>query len=93
MKTKHTPGPWNYSKGYGWGFNVSAGKFTQVVKPDERGPIGKEEDARLIAAAPDLLVAVQGLLNLFEQHEKRGHTISPVGDFARAAVAKATGAA
>lgn len=45
-------------------------------------------NARLIAAAPDLLFALKNLLKV---HECEGGTTYRAGDIARAAIAKATG--
>lgn len=47
-----------------------------------------EADARLIAAAPDLLEALQNLLKV---HEGEGGTKFHAGGIARAAIRKATG--
>jgi hypothetical protein len=84
--SKHTPGPWRYkadggnymlifcSNDEGWGDNL-------------RGYCG-EANARLIAAAPDLLEALREALHLID-------TTSPIeGDTvrrARVAIDKATG--
>lgn len=60
MKTEHTRGKWNYTiNGMGSGYDV----FTN----EKEGTIclnARYEDARLIAAAPDLLLACQGMLNV-----------------------------
>jgi len=94
MNTSHTPGPWfieqrTYDNGYthcritasdghGWAGN----RYMSVS-----GCIDKH-DARLIAAAPELLEALEATLKLIE-------LVMPVdGDVtrkARAAIAKATG--
>lgn len=67
MKTEHTPGPWAYA-GNGnittqaahYGFTVaSVDTFTgRSCCPDEE----RRANARLIAAAPDMLAALEGLL-------------------------------
>ena len=87
-----TPGPWSV--------------FSTYAQPEVRGedgslvavlPVGDLKDARLIAAAPDLLAALEGLdeaycragtpLTRNERTEDRKRLIA-----ARAAIAKATGA-
>ena len=100
MKTQHTPGPWfierrtydnettyycvTASDGHGW----SGNRYMSVS-----GCID-EHDARLIAAAPELLEALHGMLALDEEHHQRGHCDDDVCAEvrkARAAIAKATG--
>ena len=86
----HTPGPW---------FTEATSKIGHVAICDSDGfticnpsPMGAD-NARLIAAAPDLLAALRLILDSEETHGD-----SVVCDFetlqsvARAAVAKATGA-
>lgn len=72
MKTKHTPGPWQYDedghfvsvdmdaskmicdiRGWGWLQKMGHAKAIEVQKAN----------AKLIAAAPDLLEALQDLIN------------------------------
>lgn len=98
----HTPGPWK------WDGNVCDYDPEQeapwlVLDPDSsttdpilRGEIhcGNPANARLIAAAPDLLEALRGLLADVQEYQ----TINHLGGennhrqvFARAAIAKATG--
>ena len=98
MSAAHTPGPW-FAKREGFSTVYIEGRIRPGVLqeiaacgPTEAGPETQEANARLIAAAPELLLALQSLMNLFEQHEQAAHTTSPVGDYARAAIAKATGA-
>ncbi len=100
MKTLHTPGPWfierrtndggtthhriTASDGHGW----SGDRYMSVS-----GCID-EHDARLIAAAPELLEALRGMLALDEEHHQRGHCDDDVCAEVRkalAAIAKATG--
>lgn len=85
MTTQHTPGPW-----------TTDGK-AETDTLDIVSPLGRVamldcshdlmlEDARLIAAAPDLLAALEGLLNALPSA-----TTHPAIKAARAAIAKATG--
>lgn len=79
MSTEHTPGPW---KAFG----------TAVYFPGIRGGFdlrscpNPEANARLIAAAPDLLDALKEVVRISD----RKHD---AWDAARAAIAKATGGA
>lgn len=92
MNTKHTPGPWE----------MNVGQDGAVVYHPDQGTIADipmdlsahPHNARLIAAAPELLEALKGLLNAPDPDE--------VGDYtprlravmnANAAIAKATGGA
>lgn len=62
-ETQHTPGPWQIE---GFNFITSAKTGVHVATlPEFIGPNGresKEPNARLIAAAPDLLEALEALL-------------------------------
>lgn len=61
---------------------------------EEIGSIVMLANARLIAAAPELLEALRGMLALDEEHHQRGHCDDDVCAEvrkARAAIAKATG--
>jgi len=90
----HTPGPWHWSDRYPM---VSSGEKTwSLIGEDgygilscdgvENSPQGlnDEANARLIAAAPDLLEAIQGIRSFVEMFN---------GDLTKidAAIAKATG--
>ncbi len=89
--SKHTPGPWTR----GWGNFVYQGaefnpsQMTRLIatcEPSSRTQKDWDQvfaNARLIAAAPDLLEA---LIDMAEIAESRGHIVSK----ARAAIAKAT---
>jgi hypothetical protein len=92
----HTPGPWSYSK-CPCGAEVCS-QFTISVQ----WSVGFEEaDARLIAAAPELLEVLRNLVTAvtFADPPKEFNGVLchearvPVGfvDAARAAIAKATG--
>lgn len=84
METKHTPGPWSITE--------SATHITvrnmegDAVFHDEKRLDGVIEDARLIAAAPELLEALEGLL-----HALPSATTHPAIQAAKAAIAKAKG--
>jgi len=95
MKTKHTPGPWEISR---WKDARLANGFETVIS-DSRGhglvtfcQKGKnkkvEANARLIAAAPDLLAALENALA--ESVGQPSRRISREGlDDIRAAIAQA----
>ena len=93
MTTQHTPGPWivlntgNPERGSAWRDVCSMGtEFT----PSYVGE-ALEHDARLIAAAPDLLAALKSLLLSFD--DDRSLSNRDGWEAARAAIAKATGEA
>lgn len=85
MTTTHTPGPWT----------VDDTEYIDIVAPAGRIAMLDsdlltdhcEANARLIAAAPDLLAALQEMLKYAEGFEDADHVID-----ARAAIARATGA-
>jgi len=92
MSEKHTEGPWEWDANV-WDYDpeqeapwlVSAGNDKVLF-----GQIGctSEANARLIAAAPDLLEALQDLFHSFEMADA---IECDIGRKARAAIAKATG--
>ena len=85
MTTRHTPGPWAADNGIirradGCGIAI----MTNVQSDDELGP-EREADARLIAAAPELLEALKRV---------SGFSVTPDDiNSARDAIAKAEGGA
>ncbi len=90
--SKHTPGPWEIKRHYDSCYkNISAQKHTELaqvvwcMEDEDRSP-ECEANAHLIAAAPDLLEALQNLLKV---HEGEGGTQHHAGYIARAAIAKA----
>ena len=99
MNEKHTPGPWKVDQT--WALIVGP-KMEEIAAVHSSMPSGgnrvswrqtAEANARLIAAAPDLLQALESLL--VELGKKGGNT--PASEFrgmwetARAAIAKAEG--
>jgi hypothetical protein len=102
-EAKHTPGPWEFvpkltaSENHK-GFFIRAQKATRdgkwaladVQPGDEDGRIGTA-NARLIAAAPDLLAALQVARGYVDDHQGR-HSVADL-EMVDAAIAKATGSA
>ena len=92
MTAKHTPGPWTIVDPEAGGWCVQSrdmtskarnGGFVSAVCPGPDGPA----NARLIAAAPDMLAALERL----EAVREPGDEIAAL-EQARAAIAKAKGA-
>lgn len=104
----HTPGPWksrNYKTNEGgvwidcdsWRNRKTASCRGGTLALALPGGVGKEGDiwanARLIAAAPDLLAACESALWLIIELDASGSAQAEVKDQLRAAIAKATGGA
>lgn len=89
MTTTHTPGPWIVESDDGVDFTVLGGKSSQVRIAVECG----ERDARLIASAPELLDALQGLIGSLAKLKSGDYVVGRDSvwlDAARAAIARAT---
>jgi hypothetical protein len=99
FEAKHTPGPWHTAE------ILDEGKLTIEVRAPNENPLAVVlqcgtasclSNARLLAAAPDLLKALQELEPFFDSLICYASTMAEyepnriVGD-ARAAIAKATG--
>ena len=85
--SKHTPGPW-VVRHVPERYNASTYCIDWSAHQEEVAEIVHgEANARLIAAAPDLLAAAKGLLGLAERHG----WLHVAVDAARAAIAKAEG--
>lgn len=98
---KHTPGPWNRGiaqfvyQGERWDPNGRQ-RLIATCEPSTRTQSDWEEtwaNARLIAAAPDLLQAIQDLLTMpdFDGTQPTSETRRNAKRAARAAISKATG--
>lgn len=92
--SKHTPGPWHVSEEWD-GTSIKAGQFhvTHTIQwcgwhPEEEDKAVTQANARLIAAAPELLEA---LVDLERTAGLPAMMDDPVRVKARAAIAKATG--
>ena len=96
-EARHTPGPWyaevgdpkvpGMTPGYDVWHHTGIGQIARVRPGLEPDPTA-EANARLIAAAPDLLAACKVLMGVFED---AGLTDTREYDQARRAVARATG--
>jgi hypothetical protein len=91
MSTKHTPGPWMYEpkgRGHVWSDCRDDGSGAVIAVMPETNHGTKEADARLIAAAPELLSALNEAAELMPLGtKKRADWLRKAG----AAIAKATG--
>ena len=97
QEAAHTPAPWHFKKlamhdgGHVVMFTAQNGQRTHRL--DCAGEF-KEADARLIAAAPELLEALIAITNQLERvGDDRPHKDGQFIEDARAAIAKATGEA
>jgi hypothetical protein len=86
-QTKHTPGPWTYRA-------TPESLYTEYAVQMGRIHYGvyKLADARLIAAAPELLAELEQLEQAFSNSHSLDYRIKALAS-ARAAIAKATGEA
>lgn len=96
--SKHTPGPWNTSGAYRDSVYkdkiAEGGLLLADCRVSERPPEVCEANARLIAAAPELLFALRELVAEADEHpgwEGHPHADTAGFQFARAAIAKAEG--
>jgi hypothetical protein len=84
---KHTPGPWKWDGG---GYvDAPAGCIAGINATSS--PSVSEANARLIAAAPELLAACRVLLEGIDDHWATTEAGINAIDYARIAISKATG--
>lgn len=81
-KTQHTPGPWSQDNGHIWHGDIHIAALTQNWSD---GGTQKLANARLIAAAPDLLAALQAICDGVNWAH------ADCREVARAAIKQATG--
>jgi len=87
--SKHTPGPWSTTKTFGGQILVhTEANFVVAIVRGYKHPY--KSNARLIAAAPELLDALQLLIDMDVAYQ-RGPKVGEAVEYARAAIAKATG--
>lgn len=97
MITMHTPGPWSArvpaaSEQPHWKVVGPGNQHVAMVHIMAHNPA--EADVRLIAAAPDLLAALKGIMTLHEPEGRfQPHSFKPFLKAAVAAIAKAEGRA
>lgn len=91
-KSKHTEGPWkaSYNRKFG-NYQIWAGDFWIANTKCEACPVDHEANALLIAAGPDLLAALEMLLNRTANPitDHAFYTLEDARKAARAAIAKA----
>ena len=95
-QTKHTPGPWKIDTKGSKHFIDGNDGFTVIYLDRVTAIRGRDEcelNARLIAAAPDLLEALRACLDPLQQAQNKYGDITAAAAFlaARAALAKAEG--
>ena len=94
MKVTHTPGPWRVGKKYVTDIYPNDGGM--LVARVMTGGISNNKshaNARLIAAAPELLAALQSIAETVVYAPEGGHEeVSDCVRIAKQAIAKATGA-
>jgi hypothetical protein len=92
--TTHTPGPWEILGGNDPEFpSVVSPRFGEICDL-ENGLGGGRANARLIAAAPELLAALQSIIKAADDpdNERDSDFVADIDwEIIRAAIAKATG--
>ena len=86
MSNNHTPGPWHIAWCKSGAHIYDQG--TIAVVSDHM--IAWKADARLIAAAPDMFVALQEMLSMFKDHRDYGDDEATAVKLALAAINLAT---
>ena len=89
---QHTPGPW-FVAAFGLNKVATITNVTSIYSDVRPGDKSIAADACLIAAAPELLEALQRLSAQCERLRLPGQTESDAERTARAVIAKATGGA
>ena len=101
-ETKHTPGPWETDRNNVHLTQIATihqclnNDWVEVWSPNALGASEEEMEAnaRLIAAAPDLLAALESIASMYDYEAACGDLASRLYEatcLARAAIAKATG--
>lgn len=85
--TKHTPGPW-LRDGHNLVYTLENGVNEMTVQIHHRNG-GTDDDAHLIAAAPCLLEALEGLYNAITDVRTTMEDLGHAEEAAAAAIAKA----
>ena len=89
-EAKHTPGPWQWTQHFDPTISIYKDGFGQIARLYDSSAGTGKANARLIAAAPDLLDALYLVRDYIATMKGNGHEYSMSID---AAIAKATGGA
>ena len=89
---KHTPGPWEVCIGEvdGGLFEIYQGEINTICRGDDE-MIDWKANARLIAAAPEMLEALEDYIDLYPFRDKMNFRQRSTFDKAKRAIAKAKG--
>lgn len=93
---KHTPGPWEVRHDDAEKVEANDGEGVAVMSGGHRGTVERAANARLIAAAPELLAALRIIAEwdpAASPNEPGGMSIMDAIDIAQAAIRKAEGGA
>jgi hypothetical protein len=90
MSTQHTPGPWRVHR-EGRKIGVLTDSNVIHISTIHTGPIREEADARLMAAAPDLLAALYASKMALLSCMHANVLVDTAFDQVNAAIARATG--
>jgi hypothetical protein len=94
MSAQYTPGPWTTdgsARGGDLDIIAPSGRVALIdcePRGDFQSEVVLESNARLIAAAPDLLIALEACLHRLAHHDDQS---VPECEMAQAAIAKAVG--
>jgi len=96
MMSAHTPGPWHssHTSANSWNMGVYDEAGTEVARVSVKSALYQQRriaDARLIAAAPKLLAALQAIVALDDGDNPALWPFAELFDQARAALAKSKG--
>jgi hypothetical protein len=99
--TQHTPGPWAITKGAYGALHVGPAKLDhpgrdRMAYTTQRGRdllAQREADAALIAAAPDMLAALQDIMAESSRDDDDHDVIATIQGICRAIITKAKGVA
>jgi len=93
--SKHTPGPWQWTQHFDPTISIYKDGFGQIARLYDSSAGTGKANARLIAAAPDLLADLQEACDRIEDLVSRlgGTDPEKATESYRATIAKATGGA
>ena len=91
MKLSHTPGRWFFTASDTDGTMITSGSDRIALWPSVGGTVQQCANARLIAAAPDLLAALQTLAKAVNSSNYFAVQSAFDGGYASAAISNATG--